>query len=346
MTNLRWLLLVALAISIVLAIAGLFVVTASVLLLIFAGMVFGVFLNGLSVWLQRFLPIPYIGAYLIVVALLALLMGAGFLYLGSQIAARADELWSQLLSSLEELKGWLAEQSWAERYIPDSSQVQSALTKSSGTLVPGIVSWLSLTGWALTSVLVILFVGLYAAYDPELYRRGLLKLFPFEKRAVANDVLVAIRSDLGRWIVGRFASMAVVGLLTGIGLWVLGVPLPATLGVVAAFLTFIPNIGPLMAAVPQILLALNVGNNVALYVLIFNILLQGVESYLITPIIQRHEVSLPPILLISAQVLMGVTFGVIGIMMAAPLTVVILVLVRTLYVQKTLGDESDSTAGG
>ncbi len=344
MTNLRWLWLVTISISIILAISDLFVITVSLLLLIFAGMVFGVFLNGLSVWLQRYVPIPYIGAYLVVVTLLALLLGAGFIYLGSQIAERADELWSQLLSSLKELKGWLAEQPWAERYMPDSSQLQSALTKSSGTLVPGIVSWLSVTGWGLTSALVILFVGLYAAYDPELYRSGLLKLFQIDKRVVASEVLVEIRSDLGRWIVGRFASMAVVGLLTAIGLWILGVPLPATLGVVAAFLTFVPNIGPLMAAVPQILLALNVGNSVALYVLVFNIVLQGVESYLITPIIQRHEVSLPPILLISAQVLMGVTFGVIGIMMAAPLTVVIIVLVRMLYVEKTLGDRSGSSA--
>ncbi len=338
MTNFYALLIVLLSVGLILSVTDLFVVTISVLLLIFAGLVFGVFLNGLSNWLIKYIPLPYIAAYLIIVAILVLLLASGFSFLGTQIAARTNELWSQLQSVVAQLQSWLEQLPWAEQYLPSGSELQSTLTKSSSMIAPGIASWLSLLGWGLTGLLVILFVGLYAAYDPELYRSGLLKLLPKEKKSVANRVLIEIHSNLGRWIVGRIASMAIVGILTGIGLWILGVPLPFTLGVVAAFLTFIPNIGPLLAAVPQILLALNVGGSTALYVLLLNIIMQGIESYLITPIIQRQQVSMPPILLISAQVLMGVAFGIIGIMMAAPLVVVILTLVQILYIEKILGD--------
>ncbi len=193
-------------------------------------------------------------------------------------------------------------------------------------------------GWALTSAIVIFFVGLYAAYDPHLYRGGLIKLVPIAKRDRADDVLDQSQTALSRWIVARLMSMSVVGIVTAVGLWIFGVPLAATLGVVAAILTFVPNFGPLLAAIPQILLALNVSPQVAIYVAAFNLVLQGLESYLLTPMIDRHEVSLPPIVTITAQLLMGATLGVIGVMMAAPCVVVAMVVTQMLYVNDKLGD--------
>ncbi len=186
---------------------------------------------------------------------------------------------------------------------------------------------------------MIFFVGLYAAYEPDLYRNGLIKLVPIDRRDRTKEVLNEMRSALGRWLVGRFFSMAIVGIATGIAMWLLGIPLPMSLGVLAALLTFIPNFGPLLAAVPQMLLAVNGGTQTVLYVVLFNVILQTVESYLITPLVQRHEVSLPPILTIAAQLVMGVLVGIIGVMMAAPLVVVAMVLVQMLYVQDRLGDK-------
>lgn len=339
MSPLKTPLLTLLLLALILAVADLFVITTSVLLLIFAGIVFGVFIHGVSDWPGRRTGLSYRAGYWIAVSLLFLLLIVGFYYLGSQVALRAEELWLQLESSVQQASKQLKEQPWAKRYLPNASELQSTLTGSS-SMLPGMFKGLTAVGWALTGPLVILFVGLYASYDPELYRTGLVKLFPKDRRPVVREVLQKLRTALGRWIIGRMASMTVVGVLTAVGLWFLDVPLPITLGVLAALLTFIPNIGPLLAAVPQVLLALNVGTTTALYVLLFNIVLQGIESYLITPIIQRHEVTLPPIMTISAQLLMGVMFGVIGIMMAAPLMVVILVLVQGLYIQRWLGDEN------
>ena len=337
-SNSQLLVLAVLLLGIILSMADLLVVSVGVLLLIFAGLLFGVFLNGLSRWIARRTPLSYLISYLVVVTVIVLLIGFSMIYLGAQVAQRSDKLWSELQTAVQQTSERLRQYDLAEQYLPDSSQVQDMLTQQGSTMLPKMLSGLQSIGWAMTGAFVIFFVGMYGAYNPQLYHDGLLKLLPKERRQRGTEVLLQLRSALGLWIVGRLISMAIVGVLTAIGLWILGVPLPISLGVLAALLTFIPNIGPLLAAIPQVLLALNVGTNTALYVILFNIALQGIESYLITPMIQRHEVTLPPILTISAQLLMAVLVGVIGIMMAAPLVVVAMVLVQMLYVHDRLGD--------
>jgi predicted PurR-regulated permease PerM len=141
------------------------------------------------------------------------------------------------------------------------------------------------------------------------------------------------------WMVGRFSSMAVVGIMTMIGLWILGIPLPFTLGVIAAVLSFIPNIGPIISVIPALLLALLDSPSKVLYVILLYIGIQTVESYIITPLIQKRAVSLPPALLISVQIMIGVLLGAFGLILATPLMVVIIVLVQTIYIQDIIGDK-------
>lgn len=325
-------------ILLILAVAGHFVAVVSVLLLIFAGLLFGLFVHSIAAWPAKRSFLSYNVCYFTTVALLILIILVGFFYLGSQVGERAAELQSELQSSLEQAQERLEENEWADALVPDASALKKRLAESEGSLIPRMMAGLRWIGWAITGALVIFFVGLYAAYEPHFYRSGLVKLAAPERRERVGEVLGELRSALQYWIIGRILSMAIIGILTAIGLSFFGVPLPITLGVVAALLTFIPNIGPLLAAVPQILLALELGGNIAVYVAVFNVVLQGVESYLITPIIQRHEVKLPPILTISAQLVMGVLFGVIGVMMAAPIVVVTMVLVQLLYIRDRLGD--------
>jgi len=325
-------------VSLVLAAAGLFVLTLSILILIFAGLVFGVFLGAIAGWIANRSPAPYRLAYALVVgAFLAAIAGGGY-YLGSQATQRADQFVQRLQTSVETASERYETPQWVEQFLPEGESLQSVLLPNRGSVIPEMLSGFQRLGWGLTGTLVILFVGLYAAYEPQLYRTGLIKLVSPDRRDRAEEVLAQVQRALGRWIVGRIVSMGIIGILTAVGLWWLGVPLPMTLGVVAALLTFIPNIGPLLAAIPQLLLALNINTTTALYVLVLNIVLQTIESYLITPMIQRREVSLPPILTISAQLLMGALVGIIGVMMAAPLVVVAMVLVQMLYIHDRLGD--------
>ncbi len=327
-----------LLLGLVLAAAGLLISAVNVLLLVFAGLLFGLLIHGISNWLADHTPLSYQSNYMIVVTVFLLATCLGFYYLGSLVVDRADEFAAELQTSLQNAQQQASESELTKKVVPESVDLKQTMFQHAATAWKGVLTGMRSLGAAITGAFVILFVGLYAAYEPQLYRTGLLKLVPLRSRDRAGEVLDQLNSALVRWIIGRLMSMAIVGVLTSIGLYFLDVPLPVTLGVLAALLTFLPNFGPLLAAVPQILLALNVSTETAIYVGIFNVVLQGVESYLITPMIQRSEVTLPPILTIAAQLLMGALVGVMGIMMAAPMVVAIMVVVQMLYIEDYLGD--------
>lgn len=327
-----------LLLALILAVADLLIVTGSIVLLVFAGLLFGTLLHGVSRWLADRTGLPRVGAYALVVTTLLVIIGTGFFYLGSQIVTRWDQLWAEMTAAVENGQKWLKDQGWSAGVLPTQDEVQSMVKDANGQILPRMLDGLTWLGWGLTGAFVILFVGLYAAYDPDLYKIGIVKLFPLPRRPRITEVIAQLGSAMRRWILGRMMSMTFVGVLTAIGMWFLEVPMYGTLGVLAALLTFIPNIGPLLAAVSQILMAVNLGGNTVLYVIIFNLVLEGIESYLVTPLIQQHEVSLPPIVTIAAQLLSGVLLGIIGLMMAAPLVVVLTVLIQMLYIEDRLGD--------
>lgn len=196
----------------------------------------------------------------------------------------------------------------------------------------------STTLGAFASFFAILVIGLYMAISSGLYAEGLIHLVPMAKRARAREVLQAVGQTLWWWLLGRGVSMIVVGLLTATGLTLLGVPLALTFGLLAAALTFVPYLGPLLSAVPPTLLALTQQPRQALYVVLLYLGIQGVESYLVTPLVQERTVSLPPAFILTAQLFMGVLLGGMGIVLAVPLFAVVLVLVKMLYIEDLLGE--------
>ena len=332
------LLISVLFLALILAVADLLIVTGSIALLVFAGLLFGVLLHGVSNWLAERTAFSRTVAYFFVVATLLALIAVGFFHLGSQIVMRWEKLWTEMIAAVENGQKWLKDQGWSASVMPTQDEVESMIKDANGQFLPQMLGGLAWLGWGLTGAFVILFVGLYGAYDPGLYKTGVVKLFPLPRRPRIAEVTSALGAAMRRWILGRMMSMAFVGVLTAIGMWFLEVPMYGTLGVLAALFTFIPNIGPLLALVPQVLLAINLGGNTVLYVILFNLVLEGVESFLVTPMIQQHEVSLPPIVTIATQLLCGALLGVIGLMMAAPLVVVLTVLIQMLYIEDQLGD--------
>jgi predicted PurR-regulated permease PerM len=337
-------LLAVLLVVIALAMAGLLIVSIQVLLLVFAGVLFGLFLNRVSHALSDRTPLSYRPAYTVVIVVLLLVAIGGGYYAGSRVIAGVGQLAGELSDAVESLNDQLMGSSWGRQYSDLVSQAESMFTNGGGIL-PEVLTVAGSLVWGTTAVVVILFVGFYVAFDPHLYQTGLLMLVSPPRRDRAREVIAQLQAALVGWIVGRLISMSLVAIATAIGLALLGVPLPITLGVVAGLLTFIPNIGPVLAAVPQALLAFQVGPSTVLYVLLFNFALQAMESYLITPVVLQKEASMPPALTISAQLLMTVLVGAIGIFMAAPLTVVVMVLLRTLYINDTLGDAGAEQAG-
>jgi predicted PurR-regulated permease PerM len=182
-------------------------------------------------------------------------------------------------------------------------------------------------------------IGVYLAADPDLYLRGVGHLVPVRHRQVTRELLEAIGHTLRWWIVGQLVTMTTVGLLTYIGLSLLHVPLALILGLVAFLLTFIPFIGAITAAIPVILVAFSQGATTGLYALAVYAGIEMFEGYVLSPLVQRHSVSLPPALTIAAQVLLGVLLGVLGIALATPLAALTLVVINRLYVEALLGED-------
>jgi len=192
----------------------------------------------------------------------------------------------------------------------------------------------------MTGCVVVVVTAVYLAASPELHVGGVLHLVPFPMRPRVREVLARTGQVLRLWVLGQLVDMLAVGVLAGIGLWVLGVPVPFALGVLSALLTFIPYVGAVLAAVPATLLALMVSWPTALWALGVYTLCHCVEGYLIAPNVQRRMVELPPALMLMSMTVAGALFGLLGVAVGAPLAAVGMTAVRMLYVEDVLHDDT------
>lgn len=191
-------------------------------------------------------------------------------------------------------------------------------------------------GSGIADVLVVIVAGIFLATQPRFYLVGAMKLIPAGKRPLALEAVTESERALRLWLRGQLIAMLVVGLLTGLGLWALGMPSAFTLGLLAGVLEFIPFAGPILSMVPAILLALAVSPDLALWVLLLYFAVQQFEGYVLTPLVQQYAVDLPGVVLLFALIAFGVLFGTLGVILAAPLAVVSFVLVKRLYVIEAL----------
>jgi len=308
-----------------------------VLLLVFAGVLLAVFLRGLSDGVSRYARLSE-GWSLAAVIITIMLTTSGLVWwLAPSVAAQADELRRTLPESINQAEAWLTQYGWGRQLVERLPTFEEALPDRSDTFsrVTGVFSS---TLSALANFVIILFVGIYLAVDSRTYTNGLVRLFPLNRRGRAREVVDELGFTLWWWLLGKVAAMIIVGCVTWLGLTILGVPLALTLGLLAGLLDFIPNIGPFIAGAPAVLIALMISPATALYVLIFYFVIQSLESYVLTPVLQQKTVKLPPALTIVAQVLLGVLTGGLGLILASPLAAVAFVLVRLLYIEDTLGE--------
>jgi predicted PurR-regulated permease PerM len=233
---------------------------------------------------------------------------------------------------------------WIERAIerlPSAGELLGA-----GGALSQITGYAFSTFGALINAVIVLVVGIYFAAQPDLYSSGLKHLLPFRSRGRASEVLGVLDDALGRWLLGRFTLMLINGALTALALWLLGVPLAVALGVIAGVLNFIPNFGPFIAAVPAVLIAFIESPQLALYTALVYVVVQMLDGYVFTPIVDRKSVDLPPVITIAMQLLLGLLLGAMGLLVASPLAAVIMIAVKMLYVEDVLGDPvmSENTA--
>ncbi len=191
----------------------------------------------------------------------------------------------------------------------------------------------------LAGVAIAIVAGAFIAAQPELYGEGLSLLFPRPQRGTANETIDYLAGALRRWILGQFMEMALVGAMVGFAVWLIGLPSPYALGAIAGVTQFVPYLGPIVGMIPAVLVATTVSGTALLWTLVAYLLIHQFDGYVIMPVIQRRMVSVPPALMLLSIVALGELFGVTATVFAAPITVLLYVLVTKLYVRDTLHEE-------
>lgn len=320
---------IVIAIALV-ALAGLIWLNREVVVLFFGAVVFATVLRSLGELLSRFTHLPPRWGVIAAVVLLVVILGLLVWGFGASVASQFTELRQQMPKAIGSAQKWL-EQLPGGASVVDSVQqtAQNGVLEKFGLAAEAFIG-------GIANLLLIVFAALYLALDRRMYRQGLLRLLPVRQRPRVSKAVDEAGRSLAKWLHAQLLLMAAVGALTWIGLAISGVPLALSLALIAGILEFIPVVGPIVAAVPGILLAFTKGPEVALYALIVYVVVQQVESNLLTPLIQRWAVELPPVVALFSILIGGLTFGMIGVVFATPLAVVAMVLIRHLYVENTL----------
>lgn len=293
------------------------------LLLIFTGVLFAILLQRLTGYVQRATGFGHGWSLAIVLLTLVLLVGGGGWLMGTSMAAQLGQLQEQVTKAM----GMLPD-GWRDRIMEQGKEWPWMNQLSS--FASGLV-------YVVGDAVVVMFAALYLAASPGLYQRGVVLLVPPRGQKRACEVMDVAGDSLWKWLIGQLVAMAAVGTMIAVGLWLLGIPSALALGMVAGLMEFIPLVGPFLAAVPALLIGFAQSPQDALWVAGLYLVIQQIEGNVITPLLQKRVVDLPPVVTIGAIAAGGVLFGIMGMFLATPLAVVVLVLVNLLYIEDKLG---------
>jgi predicted PurR-regulated permease PerM len=335
----------------------LIIYASSGFLLLFAGILFAVFLDAFTTGLGRLLPIPR-GFRLAISCLLTSAAVIGFVTsVGVTAVSQTPDLIRTLEREIRGIEQMLQEYNVVNvvtAEIADDQDEDGEPNEENAARPNGIADWLpdpsglfgqvraafATTFGVIGNIGVILVVGVFLAAQPQLYRDGAVRLVSIESRPRFAEVLDEIGITLRFWLIGQFVTMSIIGLVVYAALAVVGMPGAILLGLAAGILNFIPVLGPILAGIPIVLVAMSQDWWVVGYAIGVYCVVQFLEGNILTPLIQRQAVSLPPALIMASLVIMGLLFGFVGIMLATPFAAVLMVLVKRLYIEDVLGDRA------
>jgi predicted PurR-regulated permease PerM len=312
-------------------------------------MLLGVALNAMTNMLGRVVNLAHSLRLTIVCLVLAgLLSGVVFLG-GATIAEQATALSGTIKSQLVGVKAFLDRNGVDTSYFElgnlgapptDSSTPATsgapathnlpsagAIASSGGAIVSQTLKLLLGTVSAVGNFFIVLFLGLTFAAQPSVYRKGLLFMAPIRHRARATAIVDRISETLERWLIAQIITMFAVFVAIWIGLAIIGVQSSFILGIQAGLLAFIPTVGALLAGLIVVLASLASGWVAAASAFALFLGVHAMESYILTPIIQRHALDIPPATLFAFQILLGVVFGIWGLALALPLMAIAKVMI-------------------
>ncbi|MGN6310598.1 MAG: AI-2E family transporter [Xanthobacteraceae bacterium] len=333
--------------------------SAGTLFMLFAGILFGVFLTAMADLLRRVMGGgPTLRLVIVCVLFTGLLSGVAVLG-GATIAQQVTALSSTLRAQLGNAKDFLEKQGIDTSFLnlgttkvattdattPKDTPVTpprgpklpdaSAIASGTGAIVSQTIKILAGVFEGVGNFFVVIFLGLLLAAQPKLYRDGILRFVPRQRLPEAAKLIDDIGETLRRWLLGQMATMTTLFLLTWIGLTLIGIPGALVLGFITGLLTFIPNVGAILAGCLIVLASLGSGWTAIISAFGLYLAVQFLEGNVLTPLIQRHAISIPPATLFAAQIFLGVLFGLWGLALALPLIAVIKVVLNHLWPDQT-----------
>ncbi|HEY9876488.1 MAG TPA: AI-2E family transporter [Candidatus Obscuribacterales bacterium] len=321
-----------------------------VLLLVFAAAILATALNQIVRLLQRFGAKRGIGVALSVATLIAVIACFALLIV-PPVSKQLQELIDLVPEGLERLRTWSeALQTIIPNQLLEDIRSLKLLTQNFQKVAPRLFgNFFSIFSNSLAIVLnllLVLVLSIMLLTNPSPYRQGFIKLFPSFYRRRVDEILSECESSLIAWVKATLFNMTIIGLVSGIGLWILQVPLPLTNGLLAGLLEFIPNLGPILSVIPPMLLALLDAPWKAGAVLVLYLLIQQFEGNILVPIVMQKQVSLLPAVTLVSVVIFSIFFGFLGLLLSLPLTIVSQIWIKEVLVKDVLnkwqGDEKDN----
>lgn len=312
---------------------------ASVVVLVFGAVVAAVLFRSLADPIRDRTGLGDRWALAVAVLIVVAVIGGSAWLFGALLTAQFTELSSRLPHSMADLQGKVAALPFGDRLAPQLNQTGDLAAEFKG-LAGRIGGYAVSFAGALANLVLVVFAGLFMAVEPGRTRDGLAMLFPHGPRESVRAALDASGEALKLWLRGVLVDMAFVGVMTGLGAWVIGLPSPLALGLIAALFDFVPFVGPLASVIPGVLLAIPKGPQTIAWTLAMYLAVQQLEGNVIYPFVQKRSVNLPPVLSLVAVLAFGVLVGPLGVVLATPMLVVLYVMVRLLYLRNTLGEEA------
>jgi predicted PurR-regulated permease PerM len=330
---------VAVAVGIAIALVSLLAMlwlALDVLLLVFAGILVAVMLRGLADLLARHSFLRGGWSVLAVVILAISFLAAALWLAATPVVNQFDTLKTTLPQMAEQIQQQLWRYDWGQWLVEQALSIEWMLRRIN--LFAKMTGAISTAFGAVVNIVVMAFMGLYLAIHPDTYINGLIRLFPVARRQRMREVLQESGRILRWWLTGTLCSMTIIGMISGVGLWLLDIPFALALAVIAGLLSLIPYLGAIVSALPAMVVATTQGPEFALYVAGLYLGIHVIEGYVVSPVIQQYAVSMPPTLMMFAQIMLGILVGGMGVVLAAPIAAVALGAVKMLYVEDVLGD--------
>ncbi len=310
-------------------------VAFNVILMIMAGALIATYFHGLGDLIERKTRLKRKYAMLIsVIGTIAIIL---FLlwFMGTKIQQQIAELSDTLPHTISNVKAKMADS-------PIGKKVLDSLSgQDSGKLMATAQSFFSTSFGVIGDLYIIMFLGIFFTANPSLYKNGILTLVPKERKTAGRCIMDRISQALKGWLKGMMISMVLVTILISVGLSIIGMPVAMVLGLITGLLELVPNLGSLLAMIPGVLLALTVSTKMGIIVALLYITSQTISANIITPLVQKKMINLPPALTLISQLIMGAISGALGVILAVPLLAIVIILVDELYVKEINGGEPD-----